>query len=102
MTPIIVELINLDAEGNRVATGHTGIVVSEHLIPVPDQSSSTGLRFQATLGVCWDDHRSPAVSYHSPEELEWIEVVGVDSEDADEDESAIEYDENDPQLIADL
>lgn len=89
VNPIVVELVQFDELGNRINEGETGVVVSEHLVPVPDANSGTGMRFQAMLGVCWDNLRVPAISYHQPEELEWIEVVGIDDEtedDEDEDE----------------
>lgn len=59
----------------------TGVAISEHLVPMPDASSSTGVRFQAMIGVLWDDNRQPAPSYHSPEELSWLSIPELDSLD---------------------
>lgn len=94
LNPIIVELVQFDEAGNRINEGETGVVVSEHLVPVPDSTSASGMRFQATLGVCWDNLRTPAISYHSPDELEWIEVTGLEDdeeESEEEDEEEVEY-----------
>ena len=95
LTPIIVELVQYAESGEKITTGETGVVVSEHLVPVPDQSSGTGMRFQAMLGVCWENNRSPAVSYHSPEELEWLSIPAVEDNDEDEaedEDEAAEFD----------
>ena len=32
--------------------------------------------------VCWSGVRSPAISFHPPQELSWVEIEGVD-EDGD-------------------
>lgn len=57
--------------------------------------------------VSWEKVRSPAVSFHSPVELAWIEIEGVDEEgdlvsnyDLASDEDDVEYvDEEDNNTI---
>lgn len=73
----------------------TGTAISEHLLPVADPSSSSGLRYEASIGVLWDDHRTPSPSYHKPEELYHLGIPELDSiefedEEDEEDEDNIE------------
>lgn len=56
-----------------------GTVVSEHLLPMQGHDGKT--TYTCRLGVCWDDKRVPAISYHDPEELEWLSIHGVEQED---------------------
>jgi hypothetical protein len=92
MKAFTVCLVTKDEAGNaQLNEEFTGTAISEHLVPMPDQSSSTGVRFQSMIGVLWEDHRSPSPSYHSPDELHWISVPELEFED-DEDEE-IEDDE---------
>lgn len=61
----------------------TGLAISESLIPVEvEQDGKRVMIMKAMIGVLWDEQRSPAPSYHSPDELVWIEVA--DDEDEDE------------------
>jgi hypothetical protein len=81
-------LVTKDDSGElTINEDFTGVAISEHLVPMPDQSSSTGVRFQAMIGVLWDDHRSPSPSYHSPEEIHWLEIPEIDEEFEDETEA---------------
>lgn len=101
-------LVTKDENGEAVINEEfTGIAISEHLVPMPDQSSSTGVRFQAMIGVLWDDHRAPSPSYHSPDELNWIGVPELDAIDSieedeeDEDEegiATIQYEDEEPNF----
>ena len=71
LTPIVVTLKS-DSEV-------FGTVVSEHLLQL--QTKDGKLTYSCKLGVCWDDKRVPAISYHDPEELEWISIPSMDQED---------------------
>lgn len=84
-------LITKDENGqNQINEEFTGTVINETLVPTPDESSATGVRFQAMLSVLWDDHRTPSPSYHTPEELYWLAIPELE---ADEDEEDFEDDE---------
>lgn len=94
MKAFTVALVTKDDQGQpQLNEEFTGIAISEHLVPMPDDSSGTGLRFQAMIGVLWDDHRAPSPSYHSPEELHWIGVPELDALDAEENEENEENEE---------
>lgn len=64
-----------------------GIAMSENILTVPDQNNPGGFSFKTLLGVAWNHQRSPALAYHSPDELVWLRIYGdeVDGE-SDEDE----------------
>jgi hypothetical protein len=86
-----------------------GFIYSEHLIPVTNESGSIEMR--ATIGVCWNNQRVPAISYHAPEELEWLEAQPIvveelyteeeeeDSEDADEEDEDIDASDTKQVLV---
>jgi hypothetical protein len=68
-----------------------GFIYSEHLIPVTNENGT--IEMKAIIGVCWNNQRVPAISYHSPEELEWLEAQPIvveelyyDEEDEEEEE----------------
>lgn len=71
-----------------------GIVVSEHLIPVPNPENPQLINYKAQLGVLWESQRSPAISYWEPDQLEWMAVLDMtamgdvyeDDEEEEEDE----------------
>ena len=88
MTPVIVQLVNTEV---------SGIVVSEHLLAVPDSSNPTGLKYQAMLGICWENNRCPAISYHSPEEVEWLAIPELENNDDDDENEEDDDDENEEQ-----
>lgn len=54
---------------------YVGFVFSEHLIPITKEDGTMDMK--PVIGICWDNQRTPAVSYHSPEELEWLEAQPV-------------------------
>jgi len=64
----------------------TGIAITEHVIPLPDDKSPTGVRILTLIGVLWDENRSPSPSYHENVELEWIEVPDLTDDDEEGDE----------------
>jgi hypothetical protein len=93
MKAFTVCLVTKDDSGNaQINEEFTGVAISEHLVPMPDQSSSTGVRFQSMVGVLWEDHRSPSPSYHSPDELHWIAVPELENEEYEDDEEEEEED----------
>jgi hypothetical protein len=83
-------------------TEQLGIAVSEHLVPVADANTPGGVRFQALLGVLWNDVRSPAPSYHDPNDLVWMNVPGItDDEDEDyQDDEDYEDEEEEEEGLA--
>ncbi len=78
-----------------------GYLFSESFLPVTDEAGN--MTMQARIGVLWQDVRTPAISYHVPEELIWLELEAVstdqveyeddDSDDVDSDEMAAGFDE---------
>lgn len=86
ITPIIV--------AHAKAQKQTGIIVSEHVTPILDPNVEGGLRFSSVVGVLWDEIRSPAPSYHRPEELVWLSVPAIDSVDGEDDEDENEEDDS--------
>lgn len=94
MQSFTVCLITTDESGQQqINEEFTGVAISEHLVPTPDESSGTGVRFQAMIGVLWDDHRSPSPSYHTPDELQWLSIPELESDDEEE----FEEDEEEPE-----
>lgn len=97
MKAFTVCLVTKDENGlPQLNEEFTGVAISEHLVPTPDESSGTGVRFQAMVGVLWDDHRSPSPSYHSPDELHWLSVPEIEADDyeeegEDEEETPVYY-----------
>lgn len=61
---------------------YVGFIYSEHLLPVPTPSGE--VEFRPTLGVCWENKVSPAISYHSPEELIRVGVQALRINDVSE------------------
>lgn len=51
-----------------------GIVISENILAVPDTEAQGGMKYRTLLGVLWTNpkKRSPAISYHDPDELRWV------------------------------
>lgn len=91
-------LVTKDENGvSQLNEEFTGRAINEHLLPVPDETSSTGIRIQPMISVLWDDHRSPSPSYHSPEELHWLAVPELDVLEELDDED--EEDEDDFQQV---
>jgi hypothetical protein len=71
-----------------------GFVFSEHL--VPSQNESGAMEMKPMVGVCWNNQRSPAICYHSPDELEWLEAQPIVIEElysSEEDEEEEEEEE---------
>ena len=70
-----------------------GTIISEHLLAVPELVKNEAgelvpsghLRYQATLGVCWDSQRTPAIAYHQPEDLVWLAIPALEDEEDDDD-----------------
>lgn len=80
-------LITKDETGaSQLNEDFTGVAISEHIVPTPDDSSATGVRFQAMVGVLWDDHRSPSPSYHAPDELHWLGIPDLETDEDDEED----------------
>ena len=72
----------------------TGIAISEHVTPILDATIEGGVRYTAMIGVLWNDHRTPSPSYHSPNELQWLDVPSLgDDEEEDESEDDINDEE---------
>jgi len=104
MQSFTVCLITTDESGQaQINEEFTGVAISEHLVPTPDESSGTGVRFQAMIGVLWDDHRSPSPSYHAPDELHWLAIPELEAdEDEDDEEEEYENEEDIPYVQAEL
>lgn len=80
----------------------TGIALSEHLIPLPDNDSPTGIKMNPLISVLWDEVRSPAPSYHSPQELVWLSVPDIaDPEDDEDDEDEVDDSEDSDETDSD-
>lgn len=70
-----------------------GTIVSEHLNfidheeTLPNGQTVVKKLPVAVVGVCWHDEalRTPAISYHDPADLVWLEI-GMPEEEDDEDE----------------
>ena len=74
LTPIIVSRVGNEDE--------QGVMVSQQLLKNPETQE-----MDCVAGVCWFENRSPAISFHSITELEWITIPGVtDDEDEDDDD----------------
>lgn len=74
----------------------SGIAISEHVIPLPDANSPTGVRMLTLIGVLWNETRTPSPSYHENTELAWLEVPGLtDEEEEDGDDEGNDEEEND-------
>jgi len=81
----------------RTRPDQTGIAISEHLIPLPDQNTEGGIKLTSLIGVLWDEVRGPAPSYHDPSDLVWLsvpEIADPDDEEGEEDEEDDEEDES--------
>jgi len=73
-----------------------GFIFSEHLIPT---NKGGVIDMIPKIGVCWADERSPAITYHDPSDLEWIDAgtgaieayfgEGDDEEDDEEDAESV-------------
>lgn len=61
-----------------------GYLFSESFLPVQREDGS--MVMEARIGVLWDNVRTPAVSYHKPEELAWLALEPVETD-------AVEYEE---------
>jgi hypothetical protein len=84
---------------------YVGFVFSEHLVPTVNETG--GVDMKATIGVCWNNQRTPAVCYHSPEDLEWLEAQPIvieelyaDDEEEGEEEEESEEEEYDEEEVA--
>lgn len=65
-----------------------GVCVSMDIIstPMKDGEGNITISNQVVCGVCWNDQRSPAISPHNAEDLEWLEVPGVTDSDEEEED----------------
>jgi hypothetical protein len=68
-----------------------GFVFSEHLVPAQGEGGTVEMK--PMIGVCWNNQRNPAVCYHSPEELEWVEAQPVIIEELYQEEDGEEEEE---------
>ncbi len=95
--PVIVAAKdNPAAEGILVAMGMVSTPVKE--INPETNKEEINIVHRVLCGVCWNDQRSPAISMHDADDLEWLEVPGVtDLEDElDEDDEGLEPEEHNP------
>lgn len=74
---------------------YTGIVFSENMVT---RTNEKGLiETLVMIGVCWKNKRVPAISYHTPEELEWLELQPIvieemyTEEEEEDEEDETEY-----------
>lgn len=64
-----------------------GIMVSMDIISTPVKDPTTNeiaMTHNVLCGVCWNDHRTPAISMHNSEDLEWLDIPGFTGEDEDD------------------
>lgn len=78
---------------------YVGFVFSEHIVPTPTETGT--LENRVMIGVCWQNKRTPAISYHTPEELEWLELQPVVIEELYSDEEEEDEDDEADNMLAD-
>lgn len=78
----------------------TGIAISEHVIPVPNDKAPLGFIVHSMIGVLWEDNRSPSPSYHEPSELVWIEIPGLTDDEEDDTDDELDGEEEDDTQAA--
>ncbi len=74
--------------------GDVGEVVSEHLVPIPDEQAPGGIRLQVLLGVLWGEANIPAISYKDPMYLENVDHLYDDDEEEQEEEEFDDFPED--------
>jgi hypothetical protein len=82
----------------------TGVAISEQTHPLPDESGQK-IVLRAVVAVLWDNQRSPAPSYHSPDELLWEDIPQLTAlqdeyEDDDTIDDGTEDDDDEDDIVS--
>lgn len=79
---------NVTSKGELINEEDIGYVIDSYLVPFMTVNPETGENIQGLLSkiaVLWEQRRTPSPSFHAPEELTWLELEGIDTDDDDAD-----------------
>lgn len=68
----------------------TGIAIQSEMLAVPDKDQNGNaigtISYACQIGVLWENVRSPMISFHGPEELQWLSVPELEENDVSEED----------------